>query len=148
MRSRWPTPNDLIDVDRLVARTVEVVQIPSVNPFDEPMGEGEGAAAAWLNGHLERLGHEIAAEWIFGGRSNVIGVGLGGDGDVVCMAGHLDTVGVVDYDNPFSGEVRDGRVHGRGICDIKGALAAFVEVADILADSDTNLNGRLMWAGF
>ncbi len=142
-------PHDLIDVDRLVARTVELVQIPSVNPFDEPMGEGEGedAAAAWLQGHLERLGHDIATEEISDGRPNVIGVGPGGDGDVVCLAGHLDTVGVVGYDNPFSGEVRNGRVYGRGTCDMKGALAAFVEVADVLAASGTSLDGRLMIAG-
>jgi len=53
---RWPPscscdddamsdPHALIDVDRLVARTVELVQIPSVNPFDEPMADGEGEGA-------------------------------------------------------------------------------------------------------
>ena len=157
---RWPPscscdddamsdPHALIDVDRLVARTVELVQIPSVNPFDEPMadGEGEGAAAAWFRSHLERLGYDVSGDSFADGRPNVIGVGPGGDGEVVCLAGHLDTVGVVGYDDPFSGAVRDGRIHGRGTCDMKGALAAFIEVADVLTDAGVELAGRLMLAG-
>ena len=54
---------------------------------------------------------------------------LGTDGPHFCFAGHTDVVpvGAVNWrDNPFGGEVRDGVLYGRGACDMKGAIAAFV----------------------
>ena len=40
------------------------------------------------------------------------------------LNGHLDTVGTVGMQRPFSAEVRAGRLYGRGAYDMKGALAA------------------------
>ena len=54
---------------------------------------------------------------------------LGASGPHVCFAGHTDVVpvGAVNWrDNPFGGEVRDDILYGRGACDMKGAIAAFV----------------------
>jgi succinyl-diaminopimelate desuccinylase len=54
---------------------------------------------------------------------------LGTGGRHLCFAGHTDVVpvGAVNWrDNPFGGEVRDGILYGRGACDMKGAIAAFV----------------------
>jgi succinyl-diaminopimelate desuccinylase len=57
------------------------------------------------------------------------------------FAGHVDVVPPGDSaswtDDPFAGVVRDGRLFGRGACDMKGAIAAFVAAAaDFLADND------------
>jgi acetylornithine deacetylase/succinyl-diaminopimelate desuccinylase family protein len=141
--------HDLIDTDRLVARLVEMVQIPSVNPFGAALGpdEGEQAMADYLIAHLDRLGYETGSHAPVEARPNAWGVSPGGDGPVLALAGHLDTVGVVGYDDPFSGEVRDGRVYGRGTCDMKAAFAAFLEVADVLAESGRELSGRLAILG-
>ena len=54
-----------------------------------------------------------------------------------CFAGHTDVVpagaGAWTAD-PFGGEIRDGVLYGRGACDMKGGIAAFVAAcADILA---------------
>lgn len=50
-----------------------------------------------------------------------------------CFAGHTDVVPVgaaADWTgDPFSGEVRDGLLHGRGAADMKGAIACFVAAA-------------------
>ena len=48
-----------------------------------------------------------------------------------CFAGHTDVVPPGDgWDgDPFGGEVRDGVLYGRGACDMKGAVAAFVAAA-------------------
>lgn len=140
-----------IDVDRVVERTQELVRIPSVNPFQSDTlcpNEGEVRLADWLAEHLDRLGFNPQRVEVADGRPNVWGTGSGGDGPVLALVGHLDTVGVAGYDgDPFSGELRDGRVHGRGSCDMKGAFACFLEVAEVLQASDLSLNGHLMIAG-
>lgn len=55
----------------------------------------------------------------------------------VCYAGHTDVVPPGDAalwsDDPFSGVVRDGTLFGRGACDMKGGIAAFIAgLADYL----------------
>jgi len=55
-----------------------------------------------------------------------------------CYAGHTDVVPPGDLgawtDDPFAGVVRDGMLHGRGACDMKGGIAAFIAgLADYLA---------------
>jgi len=48
----------------------------------------------------------------------------------LCYAGHTDVVPPGDEaawrDNPFAGVVRDGMLYGRGACDMKGGIAAFI----------------------
>ncbi len=144
-----PAPHDLIDRDRLVERLVEMVRIPSVNPFgaDPRAGEGEAALADYLASHLDGLGFAVETELAAPGRPNVWGISPGGDGPVLALVAHLDTVGVTGYDDPFSGTCRHGRVHGRGACDMKAALAAFLEVAEILHRAGRSLDGRAMIVG-
>ena len=55
-----------------------------------------------------------------------------GGGPHICFAGHTDVVpeGAANWTSgPFAGEVRDGVLYGRGACDMKGAIAAFVAAA-------------------
>jgi len=51
----------------------------------------------------------------------------------LCFAGHTDVVPVGDRSgwsvDPFAGEIRDGRLYGRGAADMKGAIAAFAAAA-------------------
>ena len=64
-------------------------------------------------------------------------------GDVaphICFAGHTDVVPVGAADNwqkdPFSGEISDDKLWGRGAADMKGAIAAFVSAtADYLSQN-------------
>ncbi len=68
---------------------------------------------------------------------NVIGR-IGNGKKILAFDGHIDTVDVGNIDNwqgdPFSGEIRDGFVHGRGTVDQKGGPAAFVTAGRILKD--------------
>jgi succinyl-diaminopimelate desuccinylase len=53
----------------------------------------------------------------------------GSEGPHICFAGHTDVVpvGAANWrTDPFGGDVRDGVLYGRGACDMKGAIAAFV----------------------
>lgn len=143
----------LIDVDRLIRRTVELVQIPSVNPFDSAGDEttGERAVAEYIAQHLDRLGYLTELTEVAPGRPNIIGISpesAGGvTGPTVALAGHTDTVGTAGHDDPFGGAVVDGRILGRGTCDMKGALAVFLEVVEVLSEADIELAGRLAIAG-
>ena len=147
--------HDLIDRNRLVSRTAEMVRIPSVNPFaraalDSPAptgDEGEAKIGEWYESQLRHLGYETTTQDVVAGRPNVSGIGPGGDGPVLALVGHLDTVGVTGYEDPFSGRIENGRVYGRGACDMKGALACFLEVAEVLAATGHKLHGRLMIVG-
>ena len=58
----------------------------------------------------------------------------------ICFAGHTDVVPVGAADNwqkdPFSGEISDDKLWGRGAADMKGAIAAFVAAtADYLSQN-------------
>lgn len=58
---------------------------------------------------------------------------IGNKAPHLCFAGHTDVVPVGDAADwagePFSAEIRDGQVYGRGTSDMKGAVAAFVAAA-------------------
>ena len=63
------------------------------------------------------------------GRPNVV-ARLEGSGPTLLLNGHLDTVGVEGMaDDPFGAEIRQGRLYGRGACDMKGGVAALMAAA-------------------
>jgi succinyl-diaminopimelate desuccinylase len=76
---------------------------------------------------------------------------LGNGGRHICFAGHTDVVpvGAVHWrTDPFGGEVRDGALYGRGACDMKGAIAAFVAgVAQHLEQGTPNGSVSLLITG-
>ena len=58
----------------------------------------------------------------------------------IAFAGHVDVVPTGDINNwsinPFSGEVKEGKVWGRGAADMKSGIAAFIAaVSDFLKDN-------------
>lgn len=108
----------------------QLVRIPSVNPDNAPGTDktGEGWLAAWLAEWLERIGATVELDEIKPGRPNLIARFAPLDGRPRILLGpHLDTVGVEGMTiEPFSGELRDGRLWGRGSCDTKGPMAAML----------------------
>lgn len=121
----------------------QLVRIPSVNPDNAPAtgDAGEGWMAAFLQEWLEQLGAEVTLEEVRPGRPNLIARFAPRDGRPRILLGpHLDTVGVGGMTiEPFGGEIRDGRLWGRGACDTKGPMAAMLwgmkSRAAALADS-------------
>ena len=97
-----------------------LIQCDSVTPADGGSQQVLADALTGLGFTVHRLRYgEI--ENIFARR--------GTEGPHFCFAGHTDVVpvGAVNWrDNPFGAAVRDGVLYGRGACDMKGAIAAFV----------------------
>jgi len=138
------------NTERLVQSLVELIRIPSVNPFNTPAGPGqrEQELAEHLLARFEGLGLETGRREGTAGRPNVWGRLKGrGDGPSVMLAAHLDTVGTEGYAGAFEPQVRDGRVTGRGACDMKGALACYLEVIRMLSEGGVRLPGDVIVAG-
>ncbi|MDJ0377222.1 M20/M25/M40 family metallo-hydrolase [Cryobacterium sp. PH31-L1] len=111
-----------------VAILQQLVRIDSVNPDLVPGAAGEAEIAAWCGQWLRQQGFEVTVLEQTPGRPSVVGVKHGtGTGRSIMLNAHLDTVGVATYaGDPFSGDLRDGRVFGRGAVDTKSGLAAIL----------------------
>ncbi|MEE8147819.1 MAG: ArgE/DapE family deacylase [Longimicrobiales bacterium] len=120
-----------------------LVATPSVNPVLEAGGHGEDSIARLTEAWLRSWGFEVERTEVGPGRFNVIGsIGAGGDGRTLIFNGHLDTVGVEGMTvPPFDAEVRDGRLWGRGSCDMKGGVASLLSASAALARG--GIAGRL-----
>jgi acetylornithine deacetylase len=77
----------------------------------------------------------------------LVGSWGGDDGPTLVLNGHIDVVPPGDpalwTTDPWGGEVRDGRVLGRGTCDMKAGLAAQVAAVEALAAAGVRLRGRV-----
>tara|TARA_A100001037_G_scaffold93433_1_gene84968 strand:- start:10290 stop:11489 length:1200 start_codon:yes stop_codon:yes gene_type:complete len=104
--------------ENALAFAADLIRIPGLP------GE-EGEVAGRVKAEMDALGLEdIRVD----NAGNVIGVARGrGDAPSALLNCHMDVVAEGDHDEwevpPFSGEVRDGFLHGRGAMDIKGPLA-------------------------
>ncbi|NNF65416.1 MAG: M20/M25/M40 family metallo-hydrolase, partial [Acidimicrobiia bacterium] len=139
-----------LDHERVRKMTQDLISIPSVNPFGQKADAGlrEQEVGLRYAELLTEVGCEVVVDEVTPGRPNVIGVLKGSrPGPTLLLTGHLDTVGVTDYDDPFTARIEDGRLYGRGSCDMKAALAAFVEVARVIDEHDADFAGELMIAG-
>jgi acetylornithine deacetylase/succinyl-diaminopimelate desuccinylase-like protein len=107
-----------------------LVQFNTVNPPGN-----EEAAQHWLRDLLEAAGFTCELLAAVRGRPNLVArLPSGSDGPALCLLGHVDTVladpGEWQVD-PWSGELRDGCLWGRGALDMKSQVAA--EAAAALA---------------
>ncbi|MGE5193932.1 MAG: M20 family metallopeptidase [Deltaproteobacteria bacterium] len=109
----------------------DLVAIPSVNPMGRDV-EGPEYLETRLSGHLEnffnRLGVECQKIEVMPGRANVIArLDRPGASTTVLLDAHQDTVPVEGMTiDPFRPVVREGRLYGRGACDVKGGMAAIL----------------------
>jgi acetylornithine deacetylase len=138
-----------IDEPYLTKLTQELIQINSINPSLTPEGMGEAEIGTYVAGKLKELGLDVTISRIALGRVNVVGVLKGsGGGRSLLLNAHMDTVGVEGMRiDPFGGELREGRVYGRGAQDMKGSLAAMIAAAKAIVDAGIPLRGDLLITG-
>ncbi len=140
--------------DEVVALTQDLVRIPTVNP----PGDAYEACAQFLGERLAKRGFAVEYIRAIGApgdsdkypRTNVVARYESGlQGDCVHFNSHIDVVEagsgwIVD---PFGGKVQDGKVYGRGSCDMKGGLASSVIACEALIESGLLLHGALEISG-
>ncbi len=149
--------NVLSEIDRardeIVAYTRDLVRIPTVNP----PGDEYEACAHFIGRHLEQHGfgvEYVAAEGLAEHtkahpRVNVVGSRHDGAGRTVHLNGHFDVVppGAGWTVDPFGGVVKDGRIYGRGVCDMKAGIAAAVFAAIAIDRAGVKLPGGIEISG-
>jgi len=141
-------------IDDLVSLTAELIRFPTVNP----PGEAYRPCAEYVGQRLRKSGFEtefIRAEGTPGDtdrypRVNVVARFDGrSPGACVHFNSHIDVVEAGEgwSVDPFAGIVRDGRVYGRGACDMKGGLAASIIAAEAFMEVYPDFPGAIEISG-
>jgi acetylornithine deacetylase len=113
----------------------QLVRTPSVNPMNQEVtgsSYGESRLTDLLVNVCNQHGWQWSRHEVHPGRDNLLAVIPGAPtpmegGELLLWDVHQDTVPVDGMTiEPFAGEVRDGRVYGRGACDVKGSMAAML----------------------
>jgi acetylornithine deacetylase len=113
-----------------VALARALIQIDSRNPTLAPDSPGEGDCARVLAAVLDDWGFAVQLVDAAPGRPNVVARMGPDDAPALMLNGHLDIVGVEGMvHQPFSADLRSGRVFGRGSADMKGGVAAMCAAA-------------------
>jgi succinyl-diaminopimelate desuccinylase len=141
-------------VDDLVALTADLIRFPTINP----PGEAYRPCAEYVGARLKKRGFEvefIRAEGTPGDtdrypRVNVVARFDGrSPGACVHFNSHIDVVEAGDgwSLDPFAGIVRDGRVYGRGACDMKGGLASSIIAVEAFMEVFPDFPGAIEISG-
>jgi acetylornithine deacetylase len=148
----------------LLDEIAEVVRIPSVSGTD-----AENEIQQVLADRLRRSGYDEVDHWpvdLDGLRADAAFPGMevdrreawglvgrvagSGDGPTLMLNGHVDVVPIGDADAwaapPFAAVRRDGRLHGRGACDMKAGLLAAIGAIDAIRSAGVRLRGDLVVA--
>ncbi|WP_428978272.1 acetylornithine deacetylase/succinyl-diaminopimelate desuccinylase family protein [Oricola thermophila] len=138
----------------LAELTRDLVRFPTVNP----PGDAYGPCAAFIGERLKKSG--FAVEYVRGEgepgdtdrypRINVVARREGtSPGSCVHFNSHIDVVepGEGWTMDPFEGVIRDGRVYGRGACDMKGGLAASIIAVETFIEAYPDHPGAIEISG-
>jgi acetylornithine deacetylase/succinyl-diaminopimelate desuccinylase-like protein len=132
---------------QLERRTTELLQrLIRFNTVNPP--GNEKPAQEFLRDTLTSAGFECELLAVVEGRPNLVARLRGErDGPTLCLSGHVDTVLADPADwstDPWSGELKDGCVWGRGALDMKSQVAAEVAAAASLAEEGWRPAGELL----
>jgi succinyl-diaminopimelate desuccinylase len=140
--------------DEIVACAVELVKIPTVNP----PGDCYRDCATAVGRHLHECGFDV---WFLEAegleehttshpRVNVLGHRAGRcPRPLIHLNGHIDVVpaGGGWTVGAFDGVVRDGKIYGRGSCDMKAGLAAAIYATEAIRRAGVDLDATLEVSG-
>ncbi|MBI2881025.1 MAG: M20 family metallopeptidase [Candidatus Tectomicrobia bacterium] len=138
-KNRWLSE---VDPDALVRTLVEAIRIPSPSGSEREMGE-------YCAARMRAMGLEVTEAALRPESPNFVGRLSGSrPGITLCFHAHLDTVPPGDLSawtkDPFAGIAENGRVFGRGACDVKNDIAVMLTVAGVLAARREEWRGNLV----
>ena len=115
-----------------------LIKIKSLSPQDLGCFDLIENELQELNFHCERINYQNV--------ENLYAT-IGTSGKLFCFLGHTDVVPTGPEENwkypPFSGTIEGDLLYGRGVADMKGSVAAFIEASKDFLDSSEGLNFRL-----
>ncbi len=149
-----------LDEDALVESLIELVRIPSVGGSDAEVEVQEHMAEVLrgLDTDVDRWDIDLdelrADPWYPGDEVErtaavgVVGTTAGEGSPGLVLSGHVDVVPPGDFEtwlgtDPFSAEIREGGLYGRGACDMKAGVAANLAVVRTLRDAGIRLERPL-----
>lgn len=136
------------DRQAVIQLTRELVRIPSVYRENDPKGN-ETEVAHFVANYLRNIGIETFVEEVVPGRPNVIGiVDSGKPGKTLLFEGHTDVVTAGNREawkyDPFTAEIVDGKMYGRGTNDTKGNLACMITAVQSLLLDKEDFSGKII----
>ncbi|MFT6025289.1 MAG: succinyl-diaminopimelate desuccinylase [Ascidiaceihabitans sp.] len=140
--------------DELIQLTQDLIRIPTLNP----PGENYQAICDYLDKRLSAHGFDTQLIRAFGTpgdsekypRWNIIARRDGKhQGDCVHFNSHTDVVevGAGWTFDPFGAEISDGKIYGRGACDMKGGLAVSIIAAEAFIEEHPDFSGAIEISG-
>jgi succinyl-diaminopimelate desuccinylase len=136
-----------IDKDELVELTRDLIRIDSV--IRPETGNTEAKVVRFIADWIRReLRVEPLIEEVVPGRENIIvTIDSGRTGPCLMFEGHTDVVSEGNPDlwqhDPFGGEIDDGKIYGRGSCDMKAGLAVNLLTVKAMQESGVEYRGRM-----
>ena len=129
--------------DSIIDNLQRFIQAPSIVPPGE-----EGKLASIIVEVMKDIGLRVDVEEVLPNRPNVIGVLGDSEKPTLLFNGHMDVVPAGNgwTIDPFSGEIHNGKIYGRGAADMKGGLVSMIAAAEALVETNVSLNGRLVLA--
>jgi acetylornithine deacetylase len=115
----------------------------------ERLSAAGAAVEVWEPRPEDVRGRQVPFDLDFDGRPQLLArFAGGGDGRSLLLNGHIDVVSGEPKerwtDDPNTPVVRDGKLYGRGSCDMKGGVASMVVAAETLARLNVRLKGDLL----
>jgi formylaminopyrimidine deformylase len=141
--------------DEIIQLCSELVKMQSVNPkYPDADAEkflgGEKECNEYLARQLSGFGCETDLFEKSKDRTNLVGRLKGkGNGRSIILNGHIDTVPFGKLDewigrDPLSGKIIDGKLYGRGSCDMKSGIVAMCKASDAITRSGLSLKGDVI----
>ena len=136
--------------DDLILLTQDLIRIPTLNP----PGENYRDICEFLDSRLTKHGFSTEMVRAYGTpgdsdkypRWNLVARREGaGSGECVHFNSHIDVVEVGSgwTHDPFGGALVDGKIYGRGACDMKGGLAASIVAVEVFIDTNPDFQGAI-----
>lgn len=133
----------MIDLTQVVRDTQELIRIDSQNP-----GTQEANCGDWVAARLRALGLEPKVLPVAENRENLIATLKGaGEAPRLVLLAHLDTVPIGSGWTlpPLGGEIQDGRIYGRGACDMKAGMAVALGLLESLVQTGITPAGDIVF---